>query len=460
MTASPAMFILKKLFQLRDHANSDAEKPFLDHLEDLRVTITKIVVTLLISMTVCFTFQDKLMGVLKRPVEQVWYIHQQSLLPDKDKVTRPMTVELWESAKKLERAAAPLSEAERSLLYQAVGDEAVVHYAKSAALLRSVLTLEEKKREGYIASLPVAEEIRGELRALLKTKANPELSAMSDAQRMSALKPTETFMLSMSLSFFAGIVVAFPLLLYFILQFILPGLHGHEKSVLWPALAIGFGLFLGGVLFAYYLVLPKALVFFFEWGNDMGISNDWRIGEYIGFATQFTLLFGASFELPVVVMVMVKLGLLGYETMKKTRGYAIVAIFVIAAVLTPTPDIFTQCLMACPMILLYEGCIWLAWWDGKKQAKKEAAEAEEEAARARERMTRLLEEHKDLDLYGTEGDEHHGFHDEHHGFHDEHHGVHDEHHDDRHEEIAGDHPEPPVEHDPDLKPKDDDQPKD
>lgn len=452
------MFVLKKLFQLRDHANSDAEKPFLEHLEDLRVTITKIVVTLVISMTVCFTFQDKLMGVLKRPVERVWYIHQQSLLPVDAKVTRPMTVEIWESAKKLERAAAPLTEAERTLLFQATGDETIVHYAKSAALLRSVLTLEEKKREAYIASLPVGEEMQRELRALLETKANPELSTMSDAQRMSALKPTETFMLSMSLSFFAGIVVAFPLLLYYILQFILPGLHGHEKSVLWPALGIGFGLFLGGVLFAYYLVLPKALVFFFEWGNDMGISNDWRIGEYIGFATQFTLLFGASFELPVVVMVLVKLGLLGYETMKRTRTYAIVAIFVIAAVLTPTPDIFTQLLMACPMILLYEGCIWLAWWDGKKRAKQEEAEAKEEALRAKERLTRLLEEHPDLDPYSTEGDEHDGMHDEYH----DHHDFHDHHdHDGLHDpEVAGDHPEPPVEYDPELKPKDEDGPKD
>ncbi len=438
------MFLLKKIFQLRDHANSDAEKPFLEHLEDLRVTITKIVVTLVISMTVCFSFQDKLMNVLRRPIERVWYLHQQTLLPDKDKVARPLTVEDWQAAKQLERAAAPLESAEKEHLYRMVGDDSLVFHSKAVSYLRSALCLQEAKREGYIAGLPIDDEMKKEVKALLETKANPEPQVASSS--LSSLRPTETFMLSMSLSFFAGIVVAFPLLLYFILQFILPGLHGHEKRVLWPALAIGFGLFLGGVLFAYFLVLPRALVFFFEWGNDMGISNDWRIGEYISFATQFTLLFGASFELPVVVMVLVKLGLLGYETMKKTRGYAIVAIFVIAAVLTPTPDIFTQCLMACPMILLYEGCIWLAWWDGKKQAKKEAAEAEEEAARARERMTRLLEEHKDLDLYGTEGDEHHGFHDEHHDY--------------RHEEIAGDHPEPPVEHDPDLKPKEDDQPKD
>ena len=115
----------------------------------------------------------------------------------------------------------------------------------------------------------------------------------------------------------------------------------------------------------------------------MGISNDWRIGEYISFATQFTLLFGASFELPVVVMVFVKLGLLSYEIMSKTRSYAIVAIFLAAAVLTPTPDAMTLCLMAAPMIILYEICIWLAYFDRKKARIREEQEA-------RENMERLL----------------------------------------------------------------------
>jgi len=200
---------------------------------------------------------------------------------------------------------------------------------------------------------------------------------------MSALKPTETFMLSMKLSFFAGIIVAFPLLLMYVLQFVLPGLHANEKRILWPSMLIGFGLFLSGVLFAYYAVLPRALLFFYEWSGNLGVSNDWRIGEYISFATQFTLLFGLSFELPVVVMVFVKLGLLGYEMMSKTRSYAILAIFVAAAVITPTPDAFTLVLMALPMLILYEICIWLAWLDRRKNRVAEEQEA-------REREERLL----------------------------------------------------------------------
>jgi uncharacterized integral membrane protein len=168
----------------------------------------------------------------------------------------------------------------------------------------------------------------------------------------------------------------------------MPGLHKHEKRVLWPSMLVGFGLFLCGVLFAYFIVLPRALEFFYEWSGNLGVSNDWRIGEYISFATQFTLLFGLSFELPVVVMVLVKLGLLSYETMSGSRAYAVLAIFVTAAVLTPTPDAFTLTLMALPMLVLYEICIWLAWFDRRKNRLAEEQEARE---REEERLARGVE---------------------------------------------------------------------
>jgi hypothetical protein len=147
--------------------------------------------------------------------------------------------------------------------------------------------------------------------------------------------------------------------------------------MLWPAMAIGFGLFLGGVLFAYFVVLPRALVFFASWDESLGIASDWRIGWYMSFATQFTLLFGLSFELPVVVMVFVKLGLLSYDMMSRTRSYAVLAIVVIAAIITPTSDILTLSLMAVPMYILYETCIWLAYFDERKKRRQQEEEDKE-----------------------------------------------------------------------------------
>ncbi|MBC7979499.1 MAG: twin-arginine translocase subunit TatC [Armatimonadetes bacterium] len=372
------MYLLKKVFEFREKAHSDHEKPFLEHLEDLRVMVTRVVITLVVSMIICFTFQQQLMDVLRRPAENVLLMKQKESLPDaQNKAIKALSVELWAEAKKIEQVAAGLNDDERAKFYQALGRPELEFHAHSVTLLRSVKALPEEKRKSFIKSLGVDNAMREQLMALLISGPDVDVNSDSNLKMMSALKPTETFMLSMKLAFFAGIVLAFPLLLLFILQFVLPGLHHNERKVLWPAMLVGFGLFSGGVLFAYYLVLPKALLFFYEWSSGLGVSNDWRIGEYITFATQFTLLFGLSFELPVVVMVLVKLGLLSYETMSRTRAYAIVAIFIAAAVITPTPDAMTLILMATPMTILYEICIWLAWFDRKKARDLEAAEEEE-----------------------------------------------------------------------------------
>lgn len=376
------MYLLKKVIQIREKSHPDHEKPFLDHLEDLRVMITRIVITLVVSVVICFTFQKQLMEVLRRPVERVWISQQEAKLPPGDNGTaRPLDVDVWEEAKTMERAAAALDPEARDLFYQS-SDTDLAFHAKSVALLRAVLALPEEKRAKFLAALEVPADMKSQVEALVKSAPSPEVDARGNLRLMSALRPTETFMLSMKLSFFAGVILAFPLLLMYVLQFVLPGLHANEKRVLWPAMLVGFGLFLCGVLFAYFVVLPRALEFFYEWSGNLGVSNDWRIGEYISFATQFTLLFGLSFELPVVVMVLVKLGILSYETMSKTRTYAVLAIFVTAAVLTPTPDAFTLILMALPMLVLYELCIWLAWLDRRKNRIAEEAEAREREERA------------------------------------------------------------------------------
>ena len=377
------MYLLQKVIQLRQKAHPDHEKPFLEHLEDLRVMITRIVITLVIAMLACFAYNNKIMEFFRRPVDQVLVTQMAATLPADKEVPHPLTTDLWKAALKVEHSATSLNPEQREVYYRFLKDDTLVFHSKSIVLLRAAMSLPEDRRENFVASLNENPDLKNQVKALLKTKPNTETQSHGNLNMMSALKPTEGFMLSMKLSFVAGIVVSFPLLLLFILQFILPGLHSHEKKVLWPAMSVGFGLFLAGSAFAYYLVLPRALLFFYTWSGDMGISNDWRIGEYISFATQFTLLFGVSFELPVVVMVFVKLGLLGYEMMSRTRSYAIVAIFVAAAVLTPTPDIPTMLLMASPMIILYEICIWLAYFDQKKNKLKEEEEA-------RENMERVL----------------------------------------------------------------------
>jgi len=371
------MYFLKKVFQLRDKANPDMEKPFLEHLEDLRIMITRMVLTLVVSMVACFGFQSYLMDVLRKPVLEVWDNYNQKHLPE------GFAVADWDHAKLVHDAAASLDPPLRDS-YLARFSEDTRKLVRYVGVLRAAALLPEDQQAGFVDEFGQGDEdFRQAVEALRGAGADPEVGQRGNLRMMSALRPTETFMLSMKLAFFAGLVVSFPFLLLFLLQFVLPGLHRHEQKMLWPAMGIGFGLFLGGVAFAYYVVLPRALAFFFEWGLDMGVENEWRIGEYIGFATQFTLLFGLSFELPVVVMVFVKLGLLSWEMMHRTRSYAVLAIVVLAAVITPTSDVLTLSLMAVPMYLLYEACIFLAWLDHRKRQREDDEES-------RDRLERLL----------------------------------------------------------------------
>lgn len=172
---------------------------------------------------------------------------------------------------------------------------------------------------------------------------------------------TDSLTISLQLAFYAGIVLSFPLLLFFLAQFVLPALTRQEKKYVLPAIGIGFGLFLTGVLFSYFFVLPKALAFFFHDAQSLEWTPTWTVREYFSFVTQITLAFGLSFELPVVVLVLVHLGFLSFDFLNRTRAYAIVLILILAMVIAPTPDVLTFLSLGAPMCLLYEACIWLAW---------------------------------------------------------------------------------------------------
>jgi sec-independent protein translocase protein TatC len=184
-----------------------------------------------------------------------------------------------------------------------------------------------------------------------------------------ALAITDSFTISFRLAFYAGIVISFPLLLYFIAEFVLPALTAMEKRFLLPAILISSALFLTGVLTAYYWLLPKTILFFFKDTQGLGWVPSWTVQEYYAFVTRFTIAFGLAFELPVVVLVLVRLGFISYEFMARTRPYAIVFWFVFATIISPTPDVLTMIAMALPMCLLYEACIWITWFVKRKEKR-------------------------------------------------------------------------------------------
>src|SRR5437868_7508425 len=111
-----------------------------------------------------------------------------------------------------------------------------------------------------------------------------------------------------------------------------------EKKILFPAIAVSFALFLTGVLVCYFWLLPKTILFFFRDTQSLGWAPAWTVQQYYSFVTRFTLGFGLAFELPVVVLALVRFGVVSYEFMRRTRPCAVVLIFILATVITPTPD--------------------------------------------------------------------------------------------------------------------------
>jgi len=475
--------ILGKLFRIREDAHRRSlpkgaddgydpdEKPFLDHLEDLRVMFMKIIVTLVLAMILCFVFRNDLLAAMRMPMvwAQIGNPDALAILIDRDKYeemgprfedgdmvflesgfigtwrkedreAQVTWVELAEGntvmvrsdviageyipqepkekpakvvkddpakqegeekkapkAEKVVKDEAPEAEVTDKVPNPEAppqsgtdpGTELAVE-SDGETKTPEVATEPVEVAEGsHVAPAGIKPELTKEEKAAARKKAKAEKFAREQAelqQKMQKLgvsvdrllifetfTPYEALVLSLKLAFFAGVVMAFPLLVWYVAQFVLPGLKQAEKKVVFPSLAVGFLLFLVGATFAYRIGLPFALRFLAEFTLDAGIKPGWRIGYYIKFVTQVILVFGLCFELPVVVMAMVKMELLTFRTMRDSRSYAIVALLCIAAIFTP-PDPMTLMLLGGPLILLYEICIWLAWFMERTQLKKEAAE--------------------------------------------------------------------------------------
>jgi len=162
----------------------------------------------------------------------------------------------------------------------------------------------------------------------------------------------EAFFTYLKVSFFSGIVIASPYILYQIWKFISPGLYPHEKRYVIPFVIVATFFFTAGILFAYFVVFPFGFKFFISFQNEY-IKALPSLKQYLSFCLKLLFAFGVIFDLPVFMFFMAKIGIVNSKLLIKNRKYVIVLIFVVAAILTP-PDIFTQFCMALPLLLLYE----------------------------------------------------------------------------------------------------------
>ena len=192
----------------------------------------------------------------------------------------------------------------------------------------------------------------------------------------------EAFFVNVKVAFFAAIMVAFPVIASQIWKFVAPGLYKNEKQALLPFLIMTPVLFGMGAALAYYAAMPIALHFLLGFqGNVGGVQQEALpgIGNYLSFVTKFMFGFGVAFLTPVLLMLLERAGIVTREQLVRGRRYAIVIVFVIAAVLTP-PDIVSQLLLATPLILLYEFALIAIWFTEKRRQKASPAVAEEARA--------------------------------------------------------------------------------
>jgi sec-independent protein translocase protein TatC len=189
---------------------------------------------------------------------------------------------------------------------------------------------------------------------------------------------TDAFFTKLKVAGVAGVFVASPIVFYQAWKFVAPGLYERERRIAVPFSAAATFFFISGAAFCYYLVFPVAFTFFLDEFTSVGISPQIRVSEYLTFTSRMLLAFGATFELPVVTFFLARIGLVTHRMMIGGARYAIVVIFIVAAVLTPGPDVASQMLMATPLLVLYALSIGIAYMVGRPAAAEEPDETEPE----------------------------------------------------------------------------------
>ena len=315
------MFGKLKSFKDRFRYN-DQEMPFLEHLEEFRKTVIRCFAALMLGLLVCLPFSNRIIQILRAPAEPY-------IIKNADEI-------LDEAAIKLRIKADALG---TNALVGAENGEAYYEVQADVVLPDSM-----KSPKGGI--------------------------------RLQFSEPAAAIKMWLTVAFFSGILVSLPFLVFFIGLFVMPGVKDVERRVMTRISMFSGVLFILGVAMGYVVTLPLALGLMLKIGGQLGGESIWFYNKYISFSLQLLLGFGLAFQLPVVILILGKMGLVNARQLREKRRHVIVALLVVAMILTP-PDVMTQLLMAAPLILLYEFCIWFLYFTGDRGDRKLFVDGEE-----------------------------------------------------------------------------------
>ena len=295
----------------------ESELPFLEHLDAFRSALIRIVVSLMIGIMICLPFADDLICLLRAPAEPYIEKPNSVLLAEKG-----VTVSFSESS-----------------LKKSVSDSGNVQ------IQADVIVPEGQLETGLI--------------------------------RLQFSEPVAALKMWLLVSFFGGLLISLPFMVFFLGLFILPGIRDIEQRLIRRISLFSGALFLLGVYMGYEITLPLALDLMLKMGRQLGGESIWFYSKYITFSLQLLLAFGLAFQLPVVILILGKMGLVGSAQLRKKRRHVTVGLLILAMLLTP-PDLLTQLLLAAPLILLYEFCIWFLHLTGNRTGKIKKIEESED----------------------------------------------------------------------------------
>ena len=347
-------------------AKEKETKPFLAHLEDLRQMLVRCIFTLVVTMSISFPMAPYFLTWLKAPLDQIVVKHEKPILtmsfshkPD------PALVALTIS-----------NGVEASFANMNFGDEAKAVFKKAldnpdqfqmtlniaANSERPLLTLTGGTTTNVLA---LVMNVSDDSKALLKRITD------SRDRYLSTLNVTDAFMLALKLSFWCGLILGAPLLIYFIMQFIFPGLTRVERRVVRQSMAFAALLFFAGVALAYLVAVPIGTQVMYKINLWLGTEAQWTISSYISFATFTMLGFGLIFEFPIVLIILGRIGLINSKMLRGSRKVVIIISLVVAMIISPSPDVISMFIMALPLYILFEISMILIWLGERKKLKPE-----------------------------------------------------------------------------------------
>ena len=186
---------------------------------------------------------------------------------------------------------------------------------------------------------------------------------------LQTLTPADGFMTYSTIALIAGVIISSPWIFYQLWMFVAAGLYPKEKRYVYAAVPFSAALFIAGTLFFIFVVSPIMLKFFVTFNKDfLGITSNFTFQSYISFITTMSLIFGLSFQMPIVIFILNKAGLVSLELLRKSRKYVVLVIVIVAAVITPSPDAFSQILLSIPLYILFEVGILLSHFTRRKES--------------------------------------------------------------------------------------------